>query len=278
MAHRVAAGLTYADWGPADADTTVLALHGLTSTSEVWRPMADALPHARVVAPDLPGRGGSVDHPAPHGLNGHAGAVLALADELGLHEVVLIGHSMGAFLAPVVADRLGDRVRKVVLVDGGVAPERSLLIRRPVVRVLFSVQMRVLGRTWRSPEQFVDSIEGRAVRHRPELRPALIDGARHALAGEPGRLHVQMDPKRCVHDATETLTGDGTLGLLAARDTPVHLIAAAHGADDTKAAFLSDAAIALGRQQLPRLTTERLDANHLTMLFDARLPAEAAKP
>jgi lipase len=52
-----------------------------------------------------------MDRTAP-GLSGHADDVVRLADELGLDGVVLVGHSMGAFLAPLVAARLGPRVRK----------------------------------------------------------------------------------------------------------------------------------------------------------------------
>jgi hypothetical protein len=70
--------------------------------------------------------------------------------------------------------------------------------------------------------------------------------------------------------------GDGpgppTLGALAATDHPVHLIAAARGAHDGAGPFLSDAALAAGRAELPRLTTERADANHLTLLFDPAVP------
>jgi pimeloyl-ACP methyl ester carboxylesterase len=55
---REIAGLTCAEWNP-DGSPTILALHGLTSTSEVWRGFAETLPGARLIAPDLPGRGGS---------------------------------------------------------------------------------------------------------------------------------------------------------------------------------------------------------------------------
>ena len=92
MERRVVAGLTFAEWRPAgEPALTVLALHGLTSTSQVWQALAEALPHARVIAPDLPGRAGSIDYPAGPGLSGHTEAVLRLADELELAEVVVVG-------------------------------------------------------------------------------------------------------------------------------------------------------------------------------------------
>jgi len=42
-------------------DLTVLALHGLTSTTKVWSGLAAALPQARIVAPDLAGRGSAAE-------------------------------------------------------------------------------------------------------------------------------------------------------------------------------------------------------------------------
>lgn len=47
---------------------------------------------------------------------------------------------------------------------------------------------------------------------------------------------------------------------------PVHLIAASQGAAPGKPEFLSDAAIEAGRAVLPRMTWERLDATHESML------------
>jgi hypothetical protein len=70
----------------------------------------------------------------------------------------------------------------------------------------------------------------------------------------------------------DSLAGPLTLGALAATDHPVHLIAAARGAHDRAGPFLSDAALTAGRSQLPRLTTERADVNHLTLLFDPLVP------
>lgn len=250
-------------------DLTVLALHGLTSTTKVWGSLAAALPQARIVAPDLAGRGSAAERRTAPGLIGHADDVVRLADDLGLDGVVLVGHSMGAFLAPLVAARLGPRVRKVLLLDGGVAPERSILVSRPVVRALFWTQMRLLDRRWRSPEAFVDAIEGKAIRNRPDLRAPLLDWARYLLDGD-GR--PRLDTRRLVADALDSLTGAPTLGALAETGHPVHLIAAARGAHDRAGPFLSDAALTAGRARLPRLTTERADANHLTVLFDPSVP------
>jgi lipase len=274
---RVVAGLATADWGPATGSPVVLALHGLTSTSEVWSAMAGALPNMRVVAPDLPGRGGSTDVPTGPGLPGHAQAVLRLADELQLHDVIVVGHSMGAFLAPLVAAKLGDRARGVIMLDGGVAPARTLMLRRPFVRLLFGAATRRLGRRWSSVEKYADSTEGKAVANRPDLHQAMLAWSAYLLAGPPGNLRPRINRERLIDDAADSLSGPPTLGALARTTQPVHLIAATRGAHDNAAPFLTDAALEAGRSQLARLTIERADANHLTLLFDPSVPAAVAR-
>ena len=146
----------------------MLALHGLTGTSAVWTDLAARLDLC-VLAPDLPGRGASVDVPAPPGLPGLALAVLRLVDALGPGRVVVVGHSMGAFLAPLVVDGLGARAVGTVLLDGGVPPARSLLHRPAVVRALFAVQMRRLVRSWADVDAYTAVAEGQAATDSAEL-------------------------------------------------------------------------------------------------------------
>lgn len=71
---------------------------------------------------------------------------------------------------------------------------------------------------------------------------------------------------RASRDAVDRLSRPAQLGLLADLDVPVHLIAATHGADRDKPAMLSDEAIEIGQSLLPRLTWERLEATHDSML------------
>ncbi|MCM4078791.1 alpha/beta fold hydrolase [Paractinoplanes hotanensis] len=266
---RDIAGLTCADWNAGADGPTVLALHGLTNTSEVWRALAEALPGTRVIAPDLPGRGGSVTTKAAPGLAGHAAEVVRVAGECALDDVVLVGHSMGGYLAPLVAAKLGDRVRKLVLLDGGVLPEPRWTLRRPVVRAQWKLIVRPLGRAFPDAGAFVDQVEGRAIARRPDLRPHLLRWAAHLMDGA-GRPRV--DQARLIDDAVDTLTGAPTLPLLAALDVPVHVILAEHDGDDSTRPFITDRGLEAGRTQLPRLTAERIPANHVTMLFDEAAP------
>ncbi|MTD16974.1 alpha/beta fold hydrolase [Nakamurella sp. YIM 132087] len=104
--------------GPA----TVVAVHGITSNGLAFLPLAQALDGvARVLAPDLRGRGGSAAVPSGPGLVDHASDVAAVAAGFRLDRPVLLGHSLGAFVAALAAVRHPESFGSLVLVDGGVA-------------------------------------------------------------------------------------------------------------------------------------------------------------
>ncbi|UUL76555.1 alpha/beta fold hydrolase [Pseudarthrobacter sp. Fe7] len=112
--------LRTAIWGPSDpAAATVLAVHGVTSSHMQWAVLAGALPGVRIIAPDLRGRGRSSSLPGPYGMAAHAQDLTDLLDAVDAGRVVVLGHSMGAFVAEVFAHQYPDRVSSLILVDGG---------------------------------------------------------------------------------------------------------------------------------------------------------------
>ncbi|MGN6743099.1 MAG: alpha/beta fold hydrolase [Amnibacterium sp.] len=98
---------------------TVLALHGITASSREFVALARALPGVRLVAPDLRGRARSNGLPGPFGLRQHAEDLRRVLDAIGGDRVVVLGHSMGGFPALLLAAAEPDRVRGLVLADGG---------------------------------------------------------------------------------------------------------------------------------------------------------------
>ena len=103
----------------------VLALHGWLDNAASFIPLAAHLPGVHLAAPDLPGHGRSA-HLAP-GAEYTSGvavnAVLDIADALGWDTFSLLGHSMGAGIASLVAASVPDRVRRLVAIEalGGLA-------------------------------------------------------------------------------------------------------------------------------------------------------------
>ncbi|GAA4580080.1 hypothetical protein GCM10023194_07400 [Planotetraspora phitsanulokensis] len=108
--------LFYTDEG--SGGETVLFVHGGTCDSHDWAAQLDpfAARH-RVIAPDLRGHGRSSQ--AAGGFTPHdfAGDLALLLDGLGTGPVVVVGHSLGAAAASVLAVERPDLVRAVVAVD-----------------------------------------------------------------------------------------------------------------------------------------------------------------
>jgi lipase len=96
----------------------VLAVHGITSSSRTWQFLAQALDRP-LFAPDLRGRGRSNHLPGPAGIARHADDCAAVVEATGGVPLVVVGHSMGGFVATVLAARHPALVRGLVLVDGG---------------------------------------------------------------------------------------------------------------------------------------------------------------
>ena len=83
--------------GPAGAPT-VLLMHGITLTAEVWRnQFADLDPGLRVVAMDLRGFGKSVAGAAGYTIAALGNDTADVIEGLDLRDVVVAGHSMGGF-------------------------------------------------------------------------------------------------------------------------------------------------------------------------------------
>jgi pimeloyl-ACP methyl ester carboxylesterase len=110
---------------------TVLLLHGLGATSEVWDGLTPLLPGAWL-APDLPGHGGSTPLPA-YTFAAVARAVADLVDAAG---TVIVGHSFGGVIGLHLAARPGVRAViglgiKVAWTDEELARAAALAARRP---------------------------------------------------------------------------------------------------------------------------------------------------
>lgn len=106
-------------------NTTVLLLHGWGVDSSLYHLIIDHLSaYCRVVAPDLPGFGGSAEPPVPYTPDDYADFVLEFAQALGITEAVTIGHSNGGRVLIKLLSRtnLPLTVRKAVLMDSAGLP------------------------------------------------------------------------------------------------------------------------------------------------------------
>jgi pimeloyl-ACP methyl ester carboxylesterase len=112
--------LTAQIWGNADAPP-LLALHGWLDNAGSYAYLAPILAQRwRVIALELPGHGhsGHLRAGASYHYLDYVSAVLAAVDVLQLERYVLLGHSLGAGIASLVAAATPQRIDHLCLIEG----------------------------------------------------------------------------------------------------------------------------------------------------------------
>ena len=263
---RTVAGLHTTIWPGTGAN--VLALSGLGSSGCSWGPLAGRLGDGHVVAPDLRGRGGSVGLTGPTGLRAHARDVAAVLDELDLTDVVVVGHSMGAYLAPLVAQEAGARIARLVLVDGGIRPSLPFFMRPAVVRAMFRKELRGNDREWPDVESFARRVKfDKMIAARPDLREPVLGILREELGGGAGPFRPRVNVDHAVDDAVDSFFGPDVEPALDALRVPTYVLLAENMKWAGQRPFISAKAVAPWLQRQPMLSVRRLQGNHLTILF-----------
>lgn len=98
------------------AGTPLVLLAGLGYSGWQWHKMAPLLAlHGQVILPDNRGVGRSSKPPGPYTATMLAADTVGLLDALGLDQAVILGHSMGGFVAQALALEFPQRVSKLIL-------------------------------------------------------------------------------------------------------------------------------------------------------------------
>ncbi len=117
---RLAEVRTYDVAGPADAPAIVF-IHGTRLTRAAWSPqMADLSREFRTIAVDLPGHGAAADEPFT--LSAAADAVARAIDAEARGRAIVVGLSLGGYVAMDLAARSPGRVRALVLAGASLEP------------------------------------------------------------------------------------------------------------------------------------------------------------
>ncbi len=106
-------------YGPDDG-LPVLALHGWLDNAASFARLAPKLEGVRIVALDFAGHGHSEHRSAGAGyaLWDYAYDVLQVAEQFGWPRFSILGHSMGAITAVLLAGAMPERVARLALIDG----------------------------------------------------------------------------------------------------------------------------------------------------------------
>ncbi|MEW6186042.1 MAG: alpha/beta hydrolase [Thermodesulfobacteriota bacterium] len=98
----------------------ILCLHGITANCRSFDYLATVLAGKhKIIAMDLRGRGGSDKPSTGYSKDHHVQDIIALLDDLQINRIVLMGHSLGAFISIAFAAKYPERMDRLILVDGG---------------------------------------------------------------------------------------------------------------------------------------------------------------
>lgn len=135
----------------------ILCIHGLTANCRCWDGLAAVLaPRHRVLAFDLRGRGLSDKPSSGYSVETHCRDVKAILDGLGLNQAVLIGHSLGAFIALAFAAQNPERVSQMILMDGGgkLSPQQT-----GKILAMIKPSLDRLGQVFPSFESYLETMK-----------------------------------------------------------------------------------------------------------------------
>ncbi|HYS69898.1 MAG TPA: alpha/beta hydrolase, partial [Gemmatimonadaceae bacterium] len=102
----------------AGSGPAIVLLHGYAETSRMWRPLIPRLAATHtVIAPDLPGIGGSAIPADGLDMTHAAARMHALVKGLGVNKAAVVGHDIGLMVAYAYAAQFPDDVDRLVLMD-----------------------------------------------------------------------------------------------------------------------------------------------------------------
>ncbi len=174
-------------WGARDQPGLVL-IHGGAGHAHWWSFLAPLFPQYRVVALDLSGHGDS-GRRSRYSIDHWTQEVLAAADGVGMEgPPVLIGHSMGGFVATATAAQAGGELAGMIILDS------------PIVAADPEVEAARLGQAFGAPKIYPD-IETAIARFRTippqaEYDPFILRHvAEHSLRPVEGGFSWKFDPE-----------------------------------------------------------------------------------
>jgi pimeloyl-ACP methyl ester carboxylesterase len=205
--------IAYRAWGDPAARGIVL-VHGGAAHARWWDHIAPLLTNGwRVIAPDLSGHGDSGRRPR-YSLDIWASEVLGVVTDAGITSPVVIGHSMGGFVALRMATLFGSRIAGAVAID---SPVRDIAPEDAAAR-----QRRAFGPLRVYPTREEAMARFRPIPDQPVLRYIAEYVAAASIRPVEGGWTWKFDPRIFVRDQF-------TPTLLTRLDCRVALFRAEHG-------------------------------------------------
>jgi esterase len=240
---------------------TIIAIHGLTGTHKNMHYYAEKFKRSyRFIAIDLRGRGNSAETDAEPSIFKHAEDVLGLIGKLEIKNPILLGYSMGAFIAAIVASKLKS-TKAVIFLDGAAKASQH---QRNIVQP----SLGRLSRAYRSKEHYVAEIQKIYTNLGVKWNDVLQNTVEYEVRPVDNHWENKSDESRIIADFESFFTFDPEK-ICSQIDCPVLLVYAAGNIGSMPPLFyLTD--YEQTRQSTKLIETVISDCNHYTMVFENR--------
>ncbi|CAN5526783.1 hypothetical protein BH24ACT22_BH24ACT22_08840 [soil metagenome] len=264
-------------WRAGTGDVPLVCIHGITAQHRAFNALAQHLGEEyELIGVDLRGRGDSEKPEAGYGLEAHASDVMRVLDHLDLQSAVLLGHSMGGFVGLQAALFYPERVRALVLLDGGwprveVSEEELTEEQKEELEEARQGLQRAYSRldmVFESPDNYLDFWFPDQELTMEDLPPELADYYRYDL----GEVEDGYQPKASLdavqEDSPQISSSAPTAEQMKGVKCPVALIRPTEGfLPDSSPLITEQARAQMGDALDIRSDTILEGANHYTMLW-----------
>lgn len=274
---RVPGEVGLAIWQAGSGEEPLICIHGITAQHRAFNFLAQQLGEDyELVGVDLRGRGDSDKPESGYGLETHASDVIRVLDHLNLHSAVLVGHSMGGFVGLQAALTYPDRVRALVLLDGGwprqeVSEEELTEEQKEELEEVQQGLQRAYNRldmVFEGPDDYLNFWFPDGGLTMQDLPPELADYYRYDLGEVEGGYQPKASLDAINEDSPEISSSAPTAEQMHDIRCPVALVRPAEGFLPGSSPLISEQA----RSQMGEALDLRSDtilegANHYTMLW-----------
>jgi lipase len=256
----------------------IVALPGLTASYVSFAGLAECLAGRRaVLALDLRGRGDSDKPDGPYGMVQHAKDVAAAMRAMGLGPSVVVGHSMGGFVAAALAAQEPELVAGVVFIDGGYAPAIAAGGPQQGLDAALALRITQLRQAYPSREAYRQFWRGQPHFPAEDWGPWLEAFLDYELGGEEPELRPKASEGGVRADLMEGLQGEQMIARLKAIHIPVLMVRAPAGFVPGSPPLYADAMMEQMRTCVQTMEEELITGTtHYTIIMGKRGAARVA--
>jgi pimeloyl-ACP methyl ester carboxylesterase len=251
----------------------VVALHGLTASYLNFIGIAERLEGRRpLFALDLRGRGDSDKPEGSYGFDQHARDVAAAMRALDLGPSVIVGHSMGAFIATALAAQNPELVAGLILIDGGYLLDMPAEANaEQVLDTVLAQRITQLQETYPSREVYREFWRARPNFPPADWGPWTEAFLNYEVGGEAPLLRPKASESAVRFDVAESFKTAEITARLKTLRVPVMLLRAETGFALDRPPLIPDSAVEQMRTFLPSLQDEMIsDTTHYTIVLGER--------